>query len=444
MTLPKNVSELFKIVDDLNSQGNDFLYFEYAYKLYVDNGKDVNFLTFLKDFSLDIAEADFSDIAKELNYSDCKWINNPNFELTATYNKEYFTIERSLSYGSGFFNDLSNNLIYSLSCSFNENGFYIEHKDFPYNRKNLTFFMTSQITTNDKIFVKDFHVINLFNLLYCHEISDQDWLSILKDEGNLRTFFASSLSSMSIEDNDFNYYGCLFNPINQDKLKNAIPEDFVINPRFFTKLSGFIYSYFFMAQLESEGIMNIRSRMFQNHNESRYALQFSTVIHYYDKDIDLNFTDNKISVRLIRDSINSLHELPEINLLLETEHGDEEPFKKIQDAVKIIASDVENFYNQWDNEKEYYNGIINFIASHTGSDFNEQKKFIDMQIIKNESWCNPPDIKISTGNYSFSFNYENYESEILSRIRQFESALNRNLLRNKIKEKDKIKNTTRI
>lgn len=445
MNLPKSVSELFKIVDDLNSQGNDFLYFEYAYQLYLDNGKDINFLAFLKDFSLDIAEADFSDIAKTLDYTDCKWIKNPEFGFIATYNNAYFILEKSLSYGSGFVNDLSNNLIYSVSCHFNEHGFYIEHNDFPYNRKNLTSFMNQQIITNDKLFVKDFHIINLFNLLYSHEISDNDWLSILKNENNLRNFFASSFSSMPIEVNDFDYYIYLLNPVDKDKFKNVTPEDFVINPRFFTKNTGFIYSYFFMAQLESVGITNIRSRMFQNYDESRYSLKNSHVIHYYDKDIDLNFKDNKISIRLIKDSINSFNELPEINLLLETEHKNEEPFKKIQDAVKIIAGDVENFYNQWDNQKEYYNEISNFISSHIGSDFEEKKKFIDIQIIKNESWCNPPDIKISTDNYSLSCNYENYESDILSHIFQLESVVNRNLLRNKIKEKGKTKkNTTRI
>lgn len=439
MNLPKSVSELFKIVDDLNSQGNDFLYFEYAYQLYLDNGKDINFLAFLKDFSLDIAEADFSDIAEKLDYSDCKWLNNPEFEFTATYNNGYFILEKSLSYGSGFVNDLSKNLIYSVLCHFNEQGFYIEHSDFPYNRKNLTFFMNQQIITNDKLFVQEFNIINLFNLLYCHEISDTDWLSILKDENNLRAFFASSLSSMPIEFNDFDYYIDLLNSVDKDKFKNVTPEDFVINPRFFNKMSGFIYSYFFMAQLESVGITNICSRMFQNYDESRYSLNNSHVIHYYDKDIDLNFKDNKISVHLVRDRINSFEQASDINLLVETPCDNEEPFRKIQQVVKTIASDVENFYNQWDNNKEYFNEISNFLASHIGSDFNEKKKFINIQITKNGLWCNPPDINISTDNYSFSCNYEEYESVVLSHIPQFESILNRNLLRHKIKEQYKIK-----
>jgi len=439
MNLPKSVSELFKIVDDLNSQGKDFLYFEYAYQLYLDNGRDINFLAFLKDFSLDIAEADFCDIAEKLDYSDCKWIKNPEFEFTATYNNAYFILEKSLSYGSGFVNDLSKNLIYSVSCHFNEQGFYIEHNDFPYNRKNLTSFMNQQIITNDKLFVQDFHVINLFNLLYSHGISDKDWLSILQNENNLRTFFASSFSSMSIESNDFDYYVYLLNPVDKDKFKNVTPEDFVINPRFFTKMSGFIYSYFFMAQLESVGITNIRSRMFQNYNESRYSLNNSHVIHYYDKDIDLNFKDNKISIRLVRDSVNSFEQASDINLLVETSCGNEEPFRKMQQVVKIIASDVENFYNQWDNNKEYFNEISNFLASHIGSDFNEKKKFINIQITKNELWCNAPDINISTDNYSFSCNYDEYESVVLSHIPQFESVLNRNLLRHKVKEQYKIK-----
>lgn len=437
MNLPTSVSELFKTVNNLNSQGNDFLYFEYAYKLYLDNGKDINFLAFLKDFSLDIAEADISDIAKELDYSDCKWINNPGFELTVTYDSPYFVIGRGLSCSYGFVNDLSNNIIYSVLCHFNDHGFYIEHNDFPYNRKNLTSFMKQQIITNDKLFIKDFHIINLFNLLYCHEIPDKDWLSILKDEKNLRAFFANSLSFMPIEDNDFEYYVHLFNPMGKDELEKVTPEDFVINPKFFNKMSGFIYSYFFMAQLEAVGIINIRSRMFQNYDEGRYSLNNSQVIHYYDKDIDLNFKNNQISICLVRDNINSFIEQPDLNILIETSYSNEEPFRKIQEIVNIIGRDVENFYNQWNNEKEYFNEISNFLASLI--DFNENKKFINVQVIKNGYWCNPPDIKISTDNYSFSCNYDEYKSAILSHIHQFESVLNRNILRNKIKEKDQIK-----
>lgn len=422
-----NIEQIINEVDALNKARQTISYINYAVNQYINNIElSKNKIADSKSFAKIIQELinkDLQDILLNIDYGQYKFIRQNceslqfrNELLLAPEPSSYFIHSLAPTWADKLSNNYVLNEVYQIYFHFNYDHFYItdtcsmedvlnpHQNKIPYSYDTLKQLVEKQLTTYDKIFITDLHIINIFNLFYDGSVTDEQWLRFLNKDQDLGHFAASAINYLTTN-------------------KNARDLDSI---KFMHTISQIDFGSFSDVDINDLNFINIQnkhllSEIFYYFINTRFELGgFNDCYYQRDEDIiTIELNDSTVlhplkyifKVRIAEDnSLSFMFKNKEINMPFSMTAGTDKPFSQIVEFVNLAFNQVLIAYSHNDKKyiKDYQKTVIKHIKSEIPKNITGAVP-LSVDVIKKELWCNPPLLNIKLGDYVYECGYEDFE-----------------------------------
>jgi len=433
-----NIEQIINEVDALNKAGQTISYINYAVNQYINNidlSKEVrtDYYSFAKTIQ-QLMNKDLQDILINIDYNQYKFIRQNceslqfrNHLLLEPKPSSYF-IHSLAPIWAEKPEELSNNYVlhevYQIYFHFNHDHFYItdtcimedalnpHQNKIPYSYDTLKQLVEKQLTTYDKIFITNIHIINIFNLFYDGSVTDEQWLKFLNKNHDLGHFATSAINYLTRNSNARDLDSVKFMHTISEIGFGTFSEINVNDLHFMNIQDGHlllreIFYHFIKTRLELGGFHDF---YYDRDKEDTITIELNdyTILHPLKYIFTVNIADDNSLIFIFTNEKN--------NMPFSMTASKDKPFSQIAEFVNLAFNQVLIAYSH--NDKKYINDYKKKVIKHIKSEI--PKHITDavplsVDVIKKELWCNPPLLNIILGDYVYECGYEDFDLDFSSK-----------------------------
>lgn len=425
-----NIEQIIRDVDILNTSGHTISYIDYAFNQYINNinvsqNKGADYHSFVKIIK-QFMNKDLQDILLNIDYGQYKFIRQNCESLQFLHE---FLLEPKSSHsltpiwGNEISNNYSLNEVYQIYFHFNHNQFYITdtgniedelnpHKNkIPYTYDTLKQLVEKQLTTYDKIFITQTHIVNLFNLFYDDSVTDEQWLRFLNKDQDLGHFATSAINYLTANKNATDLDSVKF----MRTISNigfGTFSDIIMRDLHFVNIQNVdilreVFYHFINTRLEFAGFSDFYYRL-DNEHQITIELNYYNVLHPLKYIFEVHIAEDN--------TLSFIFKNKEIEIPFSLTIDKDKPFSQINEFVNFAFNQVLIAYSRGDEKyiKDYKKKVIKHIKLEIPQQITDVVP-LSVEVIKKELWCNPPLLNITLGDYVYECGYEDFDFDFATK-----------------------------